>query len=210
MAISTYAQLQTAVASWLNRSDLTTQIPDFITLAESALNRRLNLRVMTQEASLSTTVSSRTVALPTAFIEPIALWRLDADRVPLIFRLPETMEICTTAGRPEYWAVDETIVFERPADAIYSLVFRYVQGFALSDAAPTNWLLTNHPDVYLFATLVEAAPYLRDDNLLAVMSARLEKAISEVTDKESRSRSLASLSTDLPRPRQGWDWLTGR
>lgn len=209
MAISTYAQLQTAVASWLNRSDLTTQIPDFITLAESALNRRLNLRVMTQEASLSTVASSRTVDLPTAFIEPLALWRLDTDRVPLIFRLPETMEISTTSGRPEYWAVDETIVFERPADAVYSLIFRYVKGFALSDTDTTNWLLTNHPDVYLFATLVEAAPYLRDDNLLAVWSARFERAVGEVMEKESRSRSLASLSTDLPVARRGWDWLTG-
>lgn len=209
MAISTYAQLQTAVASWLNRSDLTTQIPDFITLAESALNRRLNLRVMTQEASLSTVASSRTVTLPTAFIEPLALWRLDTDRVPLIFRLPETMDISTTSGRPEYWAVDETIVFERPADAVYSLIFRYVKGFALSDTDTTNWLLTNHPDVYLFATLVEAAPYLRDDNLLAVWSARFERAVGEVMEKESRSRSLASLSTDLPVARRGWDWLTG-
>lgn len=209
MAISTYAELQAAVASWLNRSDLTTQIPDFITLAESALNRRLNLRVMTQEASLSTAVSSRTVALPTAFIEPIALWRAETDRVPLIFRLPETMEISTTSGRPEYWAVDETIVFERPADAIYSLMFRYVKGFALSDTDTTNWLLTNHPDVYLFSTLVEAAPYLRDDNLLGIWSARLEKAISEVLEKESRSRSLANLATDLPVARRGWDWITG-
>lgn len=209
MAISTYAELQTAVASWLNRSDLTAQIPDFITLAESALNRHLNLRVMTQEASLSTVASSRTVALPTSFIEPIALWRLDTDRVPLIFRLPETMEISTTSGRPEHWAVDETIVFERPADAIYSLILRYVKGFALSDAATTNWLLTNHPDVYLFATLVEAAPYLRDDNLLGIWSARLEKAVAKVLEKESRSRSLANLATDLPVARRGWDWITG-
>lgn len=209
MAISTYAELQTAVASWLNRSDLTDRIPDFITLAESGLNRRLRLRVMTQETSLSTTISSRTVPLPTAFIEPLVLWRLETDRYPMVCRLPEMMAISTTEGRPEYWAVDETLVFERPCDAVYSLIFRYVKGFALSDSATTNWLLTNHPDVYLFATLVEAAPYLRDDNLLAVWSARFEKALSEVMEKESRSRSLAPLTTDVPPPRRGWDWLTG-
>ena len=70
MAISTYSELQEAVASWLNRSDLTTTIPDFITLAESRLNRTLRLRVMETTTTLSLTASSRTVALPSAFIEP--------------------------------------------------------------------------------------------------------------------------------------------
>lgn len=209
MAISTYAELQAAVATWLNRSDLTTQIPDFVTLAESGLNRRLRLRVMTQEAGLSTTISSRAVTLPTAFIEPLALWRLDTERYPMVCRLPEMMDITTIEGRPEYWAADETLVFERPCDAVYSLIFRYVKGFALSDSAPTNWLLTNHPDVYLFSTLVEAAPYLRDDNLMAVWLARFEKALSEVMEKESRSRSLANLVTDVPVSRR-WDWQTLR
>jgi len=39
MAISTYSELKTAVANWLDRSDLTDVIPDFITLAETRHKR---------------------------------------------------------------------------------------------------------------------------------------------------------------------------
>lgn len=56
MTISTYAELQTSVASWLHRADLTSQIPDFITLAESKLNRKLRLRA--QETTATGTVSA--------------------------------------------------------------------------------------------------------------------------------------------------------
>jgi len=38
MSIATYSELQTAVADWMHRTDLTAKIPDFITLAESRIN----------------------------------------------------------------------------------------------------------------------------------------------------------------------------
>ena len=198
MAISTYSELQEAVASWLNRSDLTTTIPDFITLAESRLNRTLRLRVMETTTTLSLTASSRTVALPSAFIEPLALWRdADTKRVELRFLLPDVMTVYDTEGVPEFWTVDgANLAVERPADAGYTLPFRYLAGFALSDSATTNWLLTNHPDAYLFATLVESAPYLRDQTNRAIWEARLQAALKEINEKEGRSRSRATLSTD--------------
>ena len=46
MAINTYATLQTAVANWLDRSDLTDRIPEFIALAEARMNRTLRLAIM--------------------------------------------------------------------------------------------------------------------------------------------------------------------
>jgi len=42
--ITTYAELQTSIATWLVRDDLTAIIPDFITLAESKFKRDIRVR----------------------------------------------------------------------------------------------------------------------------------------------------------------------
>lgn len=200
MALSNYSDLLSAVASWLNRSDLTERIPDFITLAESRLNRELRLRVMEEEDTTLTVASGdRTVALPTGFLEPIGLWVSEAsDRRQLTYLSPVQMDVLTSSGKVFYWTITGgNIAFERPASPALSLVVRYLKSFALTEAAPTNWLMTNHPDAYLFSVLVEAAPYLRDDNLLGIWSARLQQSLDEINAKEARSRSLTILDTGL-------------
>jgi hypothetical protein len=74
--------------------------------------------------------------------------------------------------------------------------------FALSDAAATNALLADHPDAYLFATLCEAGPFLRDAELAAAYEARLERAIAEINSKDARARAARTLVTEIP-PRPG-------
>lgn len=207
--ISTYSELQSAVAGWLNRSDLTARIPDFITLAESKLNRRLRLRVMETEEPLSLSAGEQSVALPAGFIEPMDLWEVVSDgRRGLRFVGPAQMPTQSASGQVLYWTITgENIVFDRPTEAALSLVLRCVSSFALSDASPTNWLLTHHPDAYLFAALVEAAPYERDTEALAIWTARLESALTEIENKEARSRSLSTLSVDpvlTLQSRRGW------
>jgi len=199
MALTNYSDLLSAVAGWLNRTDLTSRIPDFITLAESRLNRELRLRVMEEETPLTITAGNRTVALPTGFLEPIALWSTDTPyRRQLIYLSPVQMDVDTSAGEIYYWTITgSNIEVDRPTSPTLSMIMRYLKSFALTEAAPTNWLMTNHPDAYLFATLVEAAPYLRDDKLLAIWLARANQALSEINAKESRSRSLTILNTGL-------------
>lgn len=209
MALANYSDLQSAIAGWLNRTDLTGQIPDFITLAESKLNRRLKLRVMETEATLSVSSGAQSVALPTGYIEPMGLWADDAtERRELRYLDPVQMPDETAAGTIHYWTITgENIAFERPSSEALSLTLRYLKAFALSDAEPTNWLLTHHPDAYLFATLVEAAPYERDTEALAIWTARLESALTEIENKEARSRSLSTLSVDpvlTLQSRRGW------
>lgn len=207
MAISTYDELKAAVATWLNRTDLTDQIPDFITLAESGLNRRLRLRLMETEASL-TIASGRSVALPAGYVEPVGLWAVeDYGRREVRFLSPVQMEVQTESGTPYFWTVTgENIEVERPVDVSTSFVFRYLATLTLSDAAPTNWLLTNHPDALLFGALVEAGPYLRDPDLLNLWTGRLNQAVAEINDKEGRTRAQTTLSTDLPRDFRSGRW----
>ena len=209
MALANYSDLQSAIAGWLNRTDLTARIPDFITLAESKLNRRLKLRVMETEATLSVSSGGQSVALPSGFVEPMDLWvQDDTERRALRYMAPSQISDEVAAGNIHYWTITgANIVFERPAESSLSLILRYQSAFSLSDASPTNWLLTHHPDAYLFAALVEAAPYERDTEALTIWTARLESALTEIENKEARSRSLSTLSVDpvlTLQSRRGW------
>lgn len=170
MAISTYAELQTAVASWLHRDDsnLTSLVPDFITLAEAKLNRQLRLRA--QEATATGTVAA-TVALPTSFIGMKSLTASAGGKnYPLTYVTPEL--ITSETGQPtSYSIVGENIVFQNSSTGYtYTLVY-YVPFAALS--AGVNWLITNAPDVYLYATLLEAAPYMKNDKRIATWNLML-------------------------------------
>lgn len=200
MAITTYAQLQAAVASWLDRSNLTDQIPDFIALAEARLNRSLRLRLAEADSASSTTIDSRTMALPTDYAEAVSCWILatgETDRQELRFIDPALVPTSTISGRPGHWTIDNSALgFERPCDAVYTVTLRYLAKFALSDTVTTNSLLTNYPDAYLFATLCEAGPFLRDPDYAALWNVRTDAAISEINSKEARSRAQSTLVTE--------------
>jgi hypothetical protein len=201
MAIMTYAELQAATANWLVRADLTARIPEFITLAEARLNRVLRARLAETEVTLTATPGGRTIPLPAGFAEPLALWLVRPDgREALRFVEPSLIEVSTVPGQPCNWSVDRaSLGFERPCDQVYSFVLRMLTKFALSDATPTNGLLNDYPDAYLFATLCEAGPFLRDDELAGAYEARLERAIAEINSKDARARAARTLVSDVPR-----------
>ena len=198
MALSTYGDLKAAIADWLERSDLADRTADFIVLAESRLNRVLRLRMMETEEALTTAIGVRTVALPAAFREPIALWvQGPAGRTPLRFVDPAALSISSPPGQPQAWTLNAgAIAFDRPCDRAYGLVLRMVGRLALSDAQPTNAVLADYPDLYLFGALVEAAPYLRDAELLSLFMARFEAALAEARAKEARGKALATLGVE--------------
>jgi hypothetical protein len=199
MALGTYSGLQASVADFLERSDLTAVIPDFITLAEADINSQFNLRDKDQDATLTSVVGSRFISLPTGFREARNLWfewsygRSD----PLRFVIPELMITSTSPGQPTQWCVDgNSIAFECPFDQVYTLTLQISGGVQLSDAFPTNLLLTNYPNVYLYGALREAATYLKDTEALQIWSAKYEEAIGKARGKENRNVALVTLSTE--------------
>ena len=144
------------------------------------------------------------MALPDGFLEPYELWLVEASgRKPLRFMPPATLSTETVPGQPARWSIDgSNIVFDRPAGDTYSLLFRMRTGFALSDAAPTNWLLTNHPDLYLYGSLLEASHLLIDEESMGIAAARYGRALTDVKRFDGRSRSLGTLGMEtqfLPR-----------
>lgn len=163
MALSTYSELQASVASWLERSDMTTVIVDCIALAEARLNRELG--PVETDASLTGTVDSRSLDISAlSLVEPIELWVANPsneDEREVQQQSPSTMAYADTSGPPQQWVMASTsaLKLDRPCDQAYAFRFHYRQRFALSDSATTNWLLTNHPDIYLAASLMWGAGY---------------------------------------------------
>jgi hypothetical protein len=200
MAITTYAELQAAAANWLVRADLTARVPEFIALAEARLNRVMRARLAEAEVSLSAGAGVRMLALPAGFTEPLRLWIERAtgrDEVP--FREARLIGVSARRGEPGAWTVDgANLAFDRPCDQTYGFTLRMLRRFALSDAAPTNGLLSEFPDLYLFATLSEAAPFLRDAELAGAYESKLARALGDANAREARSRAPGRLSSELP------------
>lgn len=197
MPFSNYTELKAAVTGWLHRSDLVAQIPDFIALAETQINRIAQVRSMENEAALTVAIGARTIALPAGFTSPIGVW-MGAHRRELSPATPEELPITTTPGQPQYWAVDGTnLAFECPSDVARTATLRYRGGFKLSDTAPTNALLTKYPDIYLYGALLQSASWIRDADSLALWREMYARTVSEINKTESRARAAAPLRTEL-------------
>ena len=185
MAITTYAELQTATANWLDRTDLTARIPEFIELSEANFNRVIRQPDMvTKDDSFSLT--SRYNTLPSDTLEIV---RIVLDLTPVIvleYLTPEEISerrvSMSATGKPYYFTViggssNQLEVVPSPDSTYTSSIVYYTRIAALSDAATSNWLLAEHPDIYLFGTLVEAEPYLKNDERMPMWTSRLDKAL---------------------------------
>jgi len=191
MAISTYAELQTAIADFLNRDDLTSVIPNFITLAEANIAR--GLRHWRQEKRVTTTLDETFETLPADFIELESIYINDQRQLELISlgemsrrRLATNSE----AGEPRFYCINSNqIEFYPTPDQDYELTMVYIARVdPLSDVDTTNWLLNYHPDVYLYASLLQSAPYLRDDARLTVWGGLYSSAVQALNMESKRSK----------------------
>ena len=204
MALATYADLQTSIAAWLKRSDLTSIIPDFITLAEARIARDLRLRRQVVTTSLSTVAGTQSVSLPSDFLE--------AENISLSSTTPPgalsvvTPEILDrkypenyVTGQPRvYTVLGDKVLFGPTPDAVYTVSLDYYQRFAALSVTPTNWLLTNHPNIYLFAALAEGAPYLMEDERAPLWESKYQadvQKLQQMDDAALRSGSAMRVRT---------------
>jgi len=200
MAITTYAELQTATANWLDRTDLTARIPEFIELAEANFNRVIRQPDMVAKDD-SFSLSSRYTTLPTNTLEII---RIVVDLTPVIvleYLTPEEISerriVMSATGKPYYFTMiggstNQLEVLPSPDSTYTSSIVYYTRIAALSDSATSNWLLAAHPDIYLFGTLVEAEPYLKNDERMPMWTTRLDKALNDLGLQGQRERHTAS------------------
>ncbi|TIR87358.1 MAG: hypothetical protein E5X05_01285 [Mesorhizobium sp.] len=205
MAITNFSELKTALSNWMTRPDVATQAEECISLAEAALNREIG--AVETDATLTGTLDSRRIDISALnCVVPIGLFLAEAsrDEVELTPQADGTFPYRVNSGYPRFWAIDGTnIDFDCPLDQAYPFRFRYRQKFALSDSAPTNWLLTNHPDVYLAAVLVWGGVFIQDDPAAARWVSILNSALPSVRASISKNKR-AVLTVDPMLQRQRW------
>ena len=195
------ATLKTAIEEQRERTDaaFVAMESTFVALAEVRLNRLVPVRLSEVDTtSLTATISSSLITLPTDFLEAKALFLTTYGvEQPLTPFVIGTAEIGTTNAPPEHWAINGgSIQLDAPADAAHTFRFRYRK--KLFDLATTdpNWLLTNNPDCYLWACCMEAAAWERDMDALAMYEARFQSAKDEIRWLENRAKALAPLRVD--------------
>ena len=196
MAIGTYSELQSAVADWLNRDDLTTVIPNFVELAEAELTRNLRHRKMITRASL--TISAEYTATPSDWFQTQSLI-LETDPVTqLEYLTSEALNAkrasSVASGKPLFFTMIGTEIQAYPSpDASYTgEIVYYAEIPALTDSNTTNWLLTLAPDIYLYATLIQSAPYLQDDARLQTWASLYQKKMLDIDISNERAQGQTS------------------
>jgi hypothetical protein len=196
MSLSTYSDLQTQVANWLARDDLTTYIPDFITLFEAKASRRL--RVDAMEVVATATPVSGQAALPTDFLQMRRLTWLGTPERTLEYVAPQYYSAgfdTADVGIPSQYTIEAGTIKLKPIGDGTTLleVGYYAKTAALSSAL--NWLYTNHPDAYLFGTLVEANSFNKGSafNDAGIWKSRLEEVFEEIQLAEFRAKTGMSM-----------------
>lgn len=192
MAITNYSGLKTSVANYLGRSDLTAQIPDFITLAEYRLQRNLRVRQMLKTASASTTGGDSTVGLPSDFLELRDIYIDSNPRFVLNYLSPSAFSRDARAaesGRPNFYTLRANEFELAPIpDGTYTLVMLYyAKPEVLSDSNVSNVFLANAPDALLYGALLEAEPYLMNDSRIAIWSNFYNSALESLNVSDESS-----------------------
>lgn len=197
MAFTTYAQLQATIADYLARSDLTNQIKDFITLAETRLARDLRIRQMLTYTTLSTVADVATVNLPTDFLQLKDIHLNTNPIQTLTYLTPSNLfrnTYATVVDLPKFYTTTGSqFIFAPVPDTVYTIqILYYAKPPVLSDSNTSNVWLANCPDALLYAALAEAEPYLMNDQRLATWSAMYDRAIQALTASDDSGEASGS------------------
>lgn len=200
MSFTTYTELRAAIATRLSKSGLSTEIVDYITLAEKRINRLVKLTAQETETTLTASIGSRNLTLPSLFGDPLALYlTTDLPRAELVYMLPNQMQVYSDNGPASSWTIDGTVIkTDSPADQAYTYAFRYRAKYDLA-STETNQLLTDYPDLYFYGALIEAGDRFKDNNAMARYESRFQTALNECMNSENKRRSLTTLRTELSR-----------
>ena len=211
MAINTYATLQTAVANWLDRSDLTDRIPEFIALAEARMNRVLRLAIMlnvdqtTLGGAAALVAGTRDYALPSGYLQMLDFHLRTSPITTLSYLTPENMNRMwagSQGGRPVAYTIFSDNASGTPIKSVrlgpspgsaydYSITF-YKKIDALSDSNTTEQMLTNNPDVYLYGALLEAEPFLMNDQRVQLWATAFQEALRALQEQDNKDRHSGS------------------
>ena len=197
MAISNYSELTTAVANWLDRDDLTLRIPEFIALAEARFNRALRLRSMEAKYTANTVAGQRNLALPTGYIQMRNFQVNTSPLTTLSYVTPEIYDRIwggSTSGTPKFYTILANEISLGPIPAsVQEVEMLFYKNFEnLSSVVATNWLITNAPDVYLYGAMMQAEPFIMNDERVPMWKMALDESISSLQEQDNKDRHSGS------------------
>jgi len=186
MAITTYAELKTAIGDWLDRSDLTSFTGDFITLAEGYLNRNLTHRKMITSADITPT--SNVYTLPTDYMNYIRVVEKGSVRRNLDFITPasaDQMYADRTSGVSSHFTIvgDDLTAFPLSTNDIELTYKQKIP--ALADGNTSNWLLVASPELYLRAAQFQALNFINETSSprFQTITALTERLVEDLNEE---------------------------
>jgi len=190
VALANYTDLKASVADFLNRSDLTSVIPDFVTMAEADFNRTLRVREMSVRTQAP--IDSQYVKLPDDFLGMRNIDLMTDPVTPMTYKNLQNLDIHRSndmTGKPIYYSiVQNNIEFAPSPDGDYTIEIVYYQKVpALADNS-TSWLLDAHPDAYLYGTLQHSAPYLQSDERIGVWAGKYQQIIEQIITSDEKAK----------------------
>ena len=211
MPFSNKGELLDSVIGWMDREDIIGDADDFLTLAEAGLNREL--AALEVDTDLTGTLSSREIDLTGEGVNvPISLWLQDgAGEIELLKLAPGTYQQTTSSGKPCAWSYqDDAIVFDCPLGSAYTFRLHHTVKFALDENTDTNWLLINHPDVYMSAVIVWGALFAIDSEMASMYASPLNSFVNAVNRSASKKRKgKLRVDTALTAPRRTYSVFSG-
>ena len=164
-------ELKTKVADWLDRTDLESQIGDFVELAAQRIYR--TAKTPTKERLLSGNAPTGTFEIPGSFT---AVRWIQANDVTLI-AAPASEVYPELAGQPQFYGrVGDNIYFYPRQNTDFVMSYFVTENYENDTDEPA--LLQVAFDAFLYGALVEAAPYLQDDQRLAVWESKYQTAMN--------------------------------
>ena len=193
MSFATYSDLQTSIGNYLARSDLTSQIPDFITFAENRLRRELRIRQMLKSVTTATVSGDNTIEIPSDFLQARDFVVMTNPIQPLSYSSPSALSNdprTSEVGVPKSYTILAAEFQLAPApDGVYTLKLLYYSAPPyLSSSNASNVFLNVAPDGLLYGALVEAEPYLMNDARINTWGSMYDRAISSLTRSDENTQ----------------------
>lgn len=192
MSIANYADLIAGVATWLSRADLTTQIPQGIVLAESKMNRKLRTKDM-EIRNAAFQITGEIVPVPPGF-GGVRMWHLN-DNPRSIISMMTNDEMTMyygdgSPGDPVHYTVEGANfrVQPTPSTTTSSTLVYFTQVPALTAQAPTNWVMTSHPDAYLYGVNAEMCGIMKDWQGMQTWESMMYTVLGEIVAAATKDK----------------------
>lgn len=189
MALNSYSALKTSIVTWAMRTgddEFSAQTGDFITLAEKRLNRVM--RVADMEAVSSIALTNGEGDLPSDYLEFRQVKGANGSNLQLATQDWILQKYGASPVDIPYVSITGTRIKSYASSSSPLSLSYYATIPALSNTVTTNWLLNKAPELYLYAALLESAPYMMDDARATTWGKMLELAVKDYINADKAAR----------------------